>query len=146
MFKNLSLKLRLTLITAAVIAAVSIILTVTSIYNANGTWALMADSAVISFDTSEAADSFSEEAETDVERSVSITGTDFVSPENDGQSQPFVEMKPITIAIEKQRFKLNSFIYMAVIIVLGTAASYFVIGRALKPITSLSKTISGINQ
>ena len=44
MFKNLSLKLRLTLITAAVIAAVSIILTVTSIYNANGTWALMADS------------------------------------------------------------------------------------------------------
>ncbi|WP_248925001.1 sensor histidine kinase [Paenibacillus hamazuiensis] len=47
---------------------------------------------------------------------------------------------------EKNDFIYWSFVYMLVMIALGTGASYFIAGKALKPVANLSETVKNIDE
>lgn len=69
-----------------------------------------------------------------------MTGVEAANPvvENADQVAP-IEMR-------NKKFAVNRFMYMTILILLGAGSSYYVVGKALKPISKLSSDIEHIDE
>lgn len=128
--KNLSLRMRLTVLTGVILIITTILLTAISINNANQKFVQpltgLKDTVVpfvdIKIDESQ--------------------GIDLKTPSSLPPNIHYSE----EIGMVNKQFQSQSLIWMIVIIVVGVGAIYFVAGKALDPVKNLRKSIEDINE
>lgn len=112
MFKHISIKLRITILTATVLIACCVGLTIVLNFSATH--------LVLSIKPAE-------------------DNTALQSPRRE-PNQPFIKIEDA-----KHEFRKESFLYMFVIVIIGSTLSYFVAGKALKPLHHLNNQVKKIN-
>ncbi|WP_199613550.1 sensor histidine kinase [Paenibacillus alkalitolerans] len=112
LLNKMPLRLRLTILTALVLTVICMLLTITSVFNA--------------------------------QKIYSVPAEDYNS--NTSPSNPSMNRPPVTEDETNNDFTYASIVYMFIMIVLGTCASYFIAGKALKPVADLSKSIENIDE
>lgn len=124
MLKNISLRMRLTLITAMILTCMSAVLTAFSVYNADFSFVQpLSVKAVPAAPYAESSDQGEKEQIIDTEASVQAIAATGVGI-----------------------FQVNSILFMGVVIVAGSFLVYFVAGFALKPVKSLRMQINSIEE
>lgn len=125
--KNISLRMRLTVLTGGILIIATILLTIISIRGANNTFV----QPLIGKDVDFSGLQSDEKQEIDLETPSSLPPDIFFSEE---------------INMVNKQFQFQSLIWMIVIMVGGVGAIYFVAGKALEPIKKLSESIEDINE
>lgn len=140
--KKLSLRMRLTLITIALITAIAVILALLSMYNAGYFFA----SAAQSFTIDDVSDTV--EASIAMDELMSAYDSGFmVAGMTSGDGEYFVPASVGTsITIAANQFNEINLLYTIIVIAAGGIATWFVLGRALKPVKALSEEIAGISE
>lgn len=128
MIKNLSLRVKITAITTAIMILISVILTIVSVFNAN--------KSIYSLDTAmdQKWNSYNNSAENQIENNSNNKDESINPSEN------------TAVDNAKYLFKVNAIIYMVIIIVIGSIFIYFVLGKVLRPIKELSEEVEVINE
>lgn len=149
MLKKLSLRARLTILSAIVMISVSVVLTAVSMYTANrifvqdlGQTLPLAD---ITVTDGSGGVSFQPSAGSDV---ASFTPND--SPENGGvvnDGAPLADYSTFKLSLTQagKRFNTWGIVGLIFVTLLGVGATWIMAGRALKPIRELSATIEEIS-
>lgn len=135
MWNKISLRLRLTLLTGAILTGICIILTAISVFNAERNFAVPIEYINNPTEYGEYVD----------------TTPAYLASDQDGKEQEAVSVVPATQATQlfeasKIGFAKESLVYMIAIIFVGAFLVWYVAGSALKPVTALSKTIESIDE
>lgn len=132
-----TLRMRLTLLTACVVGAAAVLLTVASLYNAQGTWKLITPMERIQLAPS---------GEAEIPDAIGmIPAAKSIEAAQVSGGAVSTEAIQVSVRAEKVRFAHSSLAAMILIFLGGTAAAYFISGRALAPVRKLSDTVCGIN-
>lgn len=131
--KKLSMRLRLTLFIVLLLAGVCVILTLLSLYNAN-------NSFVIPYVSASAPDVEVEELE--FSQKASVSASEQVTAEGEKAQAGMIQI----VASSSASFNAASLWAMIAVIGGGGLLAYFLLGRALKPLQSLSEEISAITE
>lgn len=142
MFKKLSLRIKLTIITTVIMILISSLLTIISVFNANYGFRYL---------TAKSDDNYSNLIESDMLKEKQY---DEVMKDSKGVPNIYAEsdnenMNPSeNIAMDNARylFKLNAIKYMIIIISIGSIFIYVILGRVLKPVKKLSTQVGIINE
>ncbi|MGL5381817.1 HAMP domain-containing sensor histidine kinase [Clostridium sp.] len=136
MIKNLSLRLRLTLMTTLIIIVVTIITTSLSVNNAFASFVNPIQS--ISLHSVNGKDElnkdvfYEDEIKSEVTQSIeSIQGAMAIST---------------VVSTAQVNFRYNAMLVMIIVIIIGGSFTYFIIGKLLNPVKSLSNQIKDINE
>ncbi|MFJ7736955.1 sensor histidine kinase [Lysinibacillus sp. NPDC097287] len=124
---KLTLRFRLTLLTGCILVAITILLTLISIHNVDNKFV-----------------------------QPNITGK-MLNRESVEQIQPFNteiidkdSIKGLAVSVEvkeaQKQFNVQSIMWMIAIIVVGIGATYILVGKALKPVSDLSKSVKSIGE
>ncbi|MDB8541008.1 HAMP domain-containing sensor histidine kinase [Turicibacter sanguinis] len=141
MFKNISLRIQMTILTTLILVIVSVILTVTSVYNVNQTLVAPMYSALTT------APSFIESGQYldstnpymyEIDQSI-----EFMMPVESIVSLSYAEE---VIAAGTSSFRLSAFGSMILIIIVAAGFIYYVLGKFLNPVKQLSDEIELINE
>ena len=141
MFKNISLRIQMTILTTLILVIVSVILTVTSFYNVNQTLVAPMYSALTT------APSFIESGQYldstnpymyEIDQSI-----EFMMPVESIVSLSYAEE---VIAAGTSSFRLSAFGSMILIIIVAAGFIYYVLGKFLNPVKQLSDEIELINE
>lgn len=122
--KKASLRIRITLLAGAILIICSVILTISSSYNAHTQFANLTVTGPISLQGS-------------TEASISIIAVEPI---------PIGDFSTNKITEAKKNFDTTNMIISSIVTVLGMAMVYFFSGRSLRPIQDLSLTISAITE
>jgi signal transduction histidine kinase len=140
MIKNLSLRMKLTLITTTIICLVSVVLTLVSMNNANSN--IISPFNALSTTAAEEVNIMKKE---EVDNSY-----DFDRAYIDQGTLNSSNMTSSTIATvitsAESAFNYNAIIYMILAIAIGGGFTYFIIGEMLHPVKELSNKIESINE
>lgn len=120
LLNKIPLRLRLTVLTAVVLTVICVLLTMSSVFTARQMYAVPAEEFNLS-----------------------------TSPTNPSMKHPPDNaMMPTSYTTDEtnNNFTYASVVYMFIMIVLGTGTSYFIAGKALKPVADLSKRIETIDE
>lgn len=128
--KNISLRMRLTVLTGLILIMTTILLTVISINSANNKFVQPLTGA-------EGKDVKFGEVQMDETQEI-----DLKIPSSPPQNIYFLE----EINMVNKQFQFQSLIWMIAIIVVGIGAIYFVAGQALNPVKNLRKSIEDIDE
>lgn len=141
MFKNISLRIQMTILTTLILVIVSVILTVTSIYNVNQTLvdpmysALTIEPTLIEYPQYfEGMNPYMYEIDQSIE---------FMMPAESVVSLAYAEE---VIGAGTSSFKLSAFSYMILIIIVAAGFIYYILGKFLNPVKQLSEEIELINE
>ncbi|MDG0810351.1 sensor histidine kinase [Cohnella rhizosphaerae] len=121
---KVSLRMRITFLAGAILIFCSVILTITSSYNAHSQFSRLTYAGPIS------------------PKVITMDKNSLI----DVGSTPNVTLTSYAVTAAKKKFDTTSMIILAIISVLGMGMVYFVAGRSLRPIHELSKTISIITE
>ena len=130
MINNLSLRLRLTFLTGLIIVCTSLGLTLTSIYNANNSFTSLS-SKITSVPSSD----------NNMEKEKLDKDIDSLN-----QSTENYNLKISVASQESKKFNILSFVYLFIFMLLGMLGAYIISGKALKPVTNLSKSVKDIGE
>ncbi|MBB6673699.1 HAMP domain-containing histidine kinase [Cohnella nanjingensis] len=120
LLNKIPLRIRLTILTALVLSVVCIILTLSSVFTAHHIYSVhMMDQDL----------NVNSQLESSVNKSPDLNLS--MLPRADGTNEHFARV---------------SIIYMLIMIIVGTGTSYFIAGKALKPVAKLSKSIENIDE
>lgn len=137
MIKKMSLKLRITLLTGLIITLIAILLTALGIFNSNQLFVKPTlQMSIIASDNA------------NLLPATTVTNDAIpydLHSENLSASISALDARAI-ITTAQTGFSRQSILIMVLIIVLGLATTYFAVGRALAPLTSLSGTIANITE
>ena len=122
--KKLTLQWRITLLTALVLAAATVSLTVLSIRNAEDAFIVIIEEAL------------------PIQDAVALE--DMGGGEVENMAVPVVPSTPAQLA--KRQFDLHSVLFCVIFTALGAVAAYFAAGRALKPLRELSAAVSAVDE
>lgn len=129
MFEKLSLRMRITFMTTMILVLISVILTLGSMYNAS--FRFVTPLNKVSNDLVYSMDSI---------QSVGIASSEAIYVEEIDNSISS------TIALAESSFKADAVIYMIIIIFIGSAFIYFILGRMFIPVKKLSSQVELINE
>ncbi len=135
MIKKISLRMRLTLFTTAIITAIAVILALLSTYNARYTIML-----VETFATSDRSANLANMEPADTV----VVPPDEVSAYEYNEQFAFPTQTVYSTATEQ--FNVLNVLYTIIVIAAGGVATWFVLGRALAPVKKLSETVAGISE
>lgn len=128
--RNISLRFRITLLVGGLLVILTTVLTIFSILGANHYFVMpqLDESSYL-------------EMNQDIDNSQYQENSTNVNADQSGTISTFIE------ATEAHRgFSFQSLIVSITLIVLGLILTYWILGRALRPLTNLSKTIHNINE
>lgn len=131
MLNKLSIRMRLTILTGSIIVCTSLILTLTSIYNANNQFVLRP------------INSYSSQTSSAENIAATVVASSPIASE-DSSTIPAATVT-MNAQLAKRQFDLWSYVYLIFIAYFGMIAAYYVSGKALKPIHDLSKTLEKIS-
>jgi signal transduction histidine kinase len=119
LLNKIPLRLRLTILTAFVLTAICVLLTISSVFTAHNIYSVPDEE--YNFNNSLSNPSMNNPPDTN-------------------------SMGPSRAGKTNNNFTYASVVYMFIMIVLGTGASFFIAGKALKPVVDLSKRIETIDE
>jgi signal transduction histidine kinase len=119
LLNKIPLRLRLTILTAFVLTAICVLLTISSVFTAHNIYSVPDEE--YNFNNSLSNPSMNNPPDTN-------------------------SMGPSRAGKTNNNFTYASVVYMFIMIVLGTGASYLIAGKALKPVVDLSKRIETIDE
>lgn len=141
MFKNISLRVQMTILTTLILISVAIILTVTSFYNVNQT---LVDPMYSALTTTP---SMNGPANLPYSNNLYIDYTEQPLELMDAaQSLVSLTYAQEVIAVGKSSFRVSAFSYMILIIIVAAGFIYYILGKFLNPVKQLSDEIELINE
>lgn len=145
MIKNLSLRMKLTLITTTIICLVSVVLTLVSMNNANSN--IISPINAVSLTPAKEGNIIKKE---EVDNSHDFDGEyiDRGASNSSDITPPAMTSSTIDNVINSAErvFIFNAIMYMVIAIVIGGGFTYFIIGKMLNPVKNLSDAIESINE
>ena len=148
MFKKLSLRIKITIITTIIIILVSVILTIVSVFNANnGIYSVMT-ARDIPNDNRNSSNNSEESKIIDKNSSIEKSEEYHSLPNiyekaNDSNEQSSENIAAVNAIY---LFKVNAITYMIIIIIMGSIFIYFILGKLLKPVKKLTVEVGIINE
>ncbi len=144
MFAKISLRAQMTIITTIILTIVAVVLTMTSVFNANHSL-VTPFSSIVTVDTGEKDSSTSSSNSKEESGDVII---DFIPDKSgdtlEGITDISIETQVITEGVNT--FIMSAIAYMVVIILGGAFIVYYVLGKVLNPVKKLSHEIELINE